>query len=352
MSDLPPSSRTRSTHGEPWPFIPGVECYSAWKEALSSLVDCSIPAGTSPETFDFHGISWQLPEAYLQIHGGSAMNMARTPAIIAQRPKFQITLYMLTAGSVSGNYDGIELTHLPGDIVAIDYSHPYATETLGFEGIAISFDKSRAPFGLQGQIHGMVVRADSAAGVYLGNQLRGLIDVIERLNVAQAQAAVEGILRFAEDALSFDGADTMRDDAAIFAEASRLALRHIANPDFGPDTLAVTLNISRSKLFRAFKDHGGVQRWLLGERLTASLLAIIRSTGNTKIATIAHQHGFRSEAHFSRAFQKRYQISPSAARDLASAGTGSTLYLDWLSTNGREHQSIVETWLNAAQTQQ
>lgn len=352
MPEVASNSRAYPKHAEPWPFVSGIASYNAWKAALAPLVECSLPSGMSPETFDFHVMSWQLPEAHLQVCGGSAMNIARTPTLIAQYPRPQISLHMLTAGSVSGNYDGVELTHLPGDIVAIDYARPYAIKTLGFEATAISFDKGGAPVGLQGQLHGMVAHANSAAGVYLGTQLKGLTEVIERLDLAQAQAAVEGILRFAEDALGFAAADTTNDDATIFANATRLALRHIADPDFGPDALVTTLNISRSKLFRVFKDHGGVQRWLLAERLTASLLTIIRSTGSTKIATIAHQHGFRSEAHFSRAFQKRYQISPGAARDLAGADAGSARYLDWLSMDDRQHISNAEIWLNSAQTSQ
>ena len=134
----------------------------------------------------------------------------------------------------------------------------------------------------------------------------------------------------------------------MFERASRLARRKLSDADFGPDELAAALNISRSKLFRSFENHGGVQRWLLGERLTASLQTIVRSAGKLKVSAIAHQHGFRSEAHFSRAFHKRYETSPSTALALAKQARGSIVYLDWAETNVTRHGTTVEAWLSAA----
>ena len=276
------------------------------------------------------------------------MKMTRTAKLVEERPKSQVSLYMLTAGSVSAVYDGAERHHLPGDIVAIDYSRPYESTTFGFEGIAITFDKTRAPPGFQSDVHGMVILAGSAPGAFLGGQIRSLIELADRLDVNQAQSAVDCVIRFAESVFAPGFFGGKRDDTAIFESAVRHALRKMSDPDFTPDALAVALNVSRSKLFRAFRKYGGVQRWLLRERLAASLQAIARSAGRPKISTIAHQHGFRSEAHFSRAFQKRYQISPSSARDLATSVEGATLYLDWLESRGGDTNSIVEAWLTAA----
>ncbi|ODT19529.1 MAG: hypothetical protein ABS35_21395 [Kaistia sp. SCN 65-12] len=346
MNPAPPPPAD-AVQGITWPFPPGLECYAAWKAALSRLVDCAIPADADPSQFDFHGRTWQLPEAFVQINGGSAMSMSRPQAVIDDRPISQMSLYLVTAGSVVTDYDGRRRAHVPGDIIAVDYSLPYESHTPGYEGITITFDRAFAPAGLQGHIHGMVLTAKSGAGRFLGAQMRLLIDHIDQLGVDQAQSAVDGILRFAATTLSADAPGTRSTAASLLDRAHHLARRRLSDPGFGPEALALALGVSRSKLFRSFEAHGGVQRWLLGERLKASLQAIVRSAGDLKVAALARQNGFRSEAHFSRAFRKRYAVSPSTALDLVTRSGGSMLYLSWSKKHAKAQTSTPEAWLAA-----
>ncbi|MGO4174139.1 AraC family transcriptional regulator [Bosea sp. TAF32] len=320
----------------------------AWKAALSRLVDCSIPADFDPASFNFYGCTWQLPEAFLQINGGSAMTMSRPQRAIDDRPNSQMSLYLVLSGEITTDYDGRKRSHSSGDIVAIDYSRPYECHTSGYEGITITFDRASAPSKLQGDVHGMVLTADSSAGVYLGGQIRSLVDHVDGLSVDQAQSAVDGILRFAETTLPAAAPRKKYDDFSVLDRARRLARGKLSDPDFGPDELANALSISRSKLFRSFEDHGGVQRWLLGERLKASLRTIVLSEGKLKISAVAHQHGFRSEAHFSRAFKKRYETSPSFVLDLAMHSKGSSMYLSWVKNDAKEERATIEAWLASA----
>ena len=335
-----------------WPLPPGMDCFVAWKAALSRLVDCDIPADADPNLFDFHGSSWQLPEAFFQVNGGSAMSMSRPQAVIADRPISQLAIYMLLSGTVATDYDGVEKNLLPGDIVAIDYSQPYHSHTPGYEGVALTFDKASAPEGLQANIHGALLTADSSAGLFLGSQIRTLLDHIDGLTTDQAQSAVDGILQFAATTFPVVASKAKRDTISIQDRAYRLARSRMSDPDFGPNDLATALGVSRSKLFRAFEASGGVQRWLLGERLMASLQVMVRSGGKLKLSVIAHQHGFRSEAHFSRAFRKRYEMSPSSALDLVTRSQGSLFYLAWVKKNGTTEGSTTEAWLASARARE
>lgn len=348
MVEADGNPKTCASHRVVWPFPPGAECYAAWKTALSQLVDCAIPVDADVASFEFHGCSWQLPEAFLQTNGGTAMSMSRPQRVIDDRPIPQMSLFLLIGGSVVTDYDGCKRTHAPGDVIAVDYSLPYESYTPGYEGITLTFDKSSAPPGLQGDIHGMVLTADSSAGNILGTQFRSLVAHIDGLSVVQAQAAVDGILQFAAATLPAATPRKMRDDPSILHRAYSLARKRMSDPDFGPEDLALELGMSRSKLFRSFEEHGGVQRWLLGKRLTASLHAIVRSAGKQKISAIAHQHGFRSEAHFSRAFRKRYEMSPSSALALTKRSQGGSAYLNWEEKGISNEGSTVETWLASA----
>lgn len=319
---------------------------------MSRLVDFAIPADADVGLFDFHGCTWQLPETFVQINGGSAMSMSRLQGVIDDRPISQMSIYMLTAGSAVTDYDGFKQIQLPGDVVVVDYSIPYEAYTPGYEGITLTFDRARAPLALQGDVHGTMLTAGSAAGKFIGAQLRSLIEHIDGLSVDQAQGAADGIVQFAATAFPAAASKRLRDDPNVLHRAHRLARRRMSDPDFGPEDLASELGMSRSKLFRSFEIHGGVQRWLLGERLTASLQAIVRSAGKMKISAIAHQHGFRSEAHFSRVFRKRYDMSPSAALALTQRSHGSAQYLSWADNDAGTESSTAEAWLASAQAKE
>lgn len=275
------------------------------------------------------------------------MTLSRPQHVINDRPVLQMSIYLVTGGKITTDYDGLILNHEPGDIVAIDYSLPYESRTPGFEGIAITFDKSSAPAGLRGHVHGAVLTANSSAGAVLGSQIRSLVDHINGLSVEQAQSAVDGILRFAETTFPESATRMKRDSVHLFQLATQTARRKLSDPDFGPEELASALSISRSKLFRLFEAHGGVQRWLLAERLSASLHCIALSSGRQKISAIARDHGFRSEAHFSRAFQKRYQVSPSSVVNLTKGMKGANHYLDW----PKEKGATIEAWLASARSE-
>lgn len=331
-----------------WPYAPGEECFAAWQEKLSLLVDCSIPENSDPAQFDFHGCNWQLPRAFLGRNGGSAMTMSRTQQVIDDRPAPHMILYMVLAGEVIGDYDGLIQEHGPGDIVAVDYSLPYHSQTSDYEGITLTVDQASLPAEFQNDAHGLVLTANDHAGAMLGTLLKALVDHIDGLSIDQAQVAVDGILHFAAAAFAAPQTRERRDKRSLFQRASVTARQHLSDPDFGPDELAAALCVSRSKLFRLFEPHSGVQRWLLTERLRASLQSIVQSSTSHKIGSIARAHGFRSEAHFSRAFQRRYQISPSSVRALADADVGGSPYEILLTQRGRNGGTVVEAWLAAA----
>lgn len=340
--------QTAAPHCSVWPYPPGRVCLAAWKKAIHALVDGSIPADADPASFDFHGRTWQLPHAFVHANRGPAMKLSRPQRVIDSRPISQMALCLVTGGRIETNYDGLVRDHETGDLAVIDYSLPYESATSGCEAITITFDRANAPAGLQTNAHGLTLTGGSSAGAVIGAQIRSLVDHVDGLGLNQAQSLVDGILRFAEASLAAPGLTMRGDNASLLDHASRLARRRLADPGFGPEELARALTISRSKLFRLFEAHGGVQRWMLGERLRASLRSIVQSAGRDKISVIAHSHGFRSEAHFSRAFQKRYQTSPSSVRSLAVAPEGAKLYMSWLRQSRRKDGAMIEAWLEAA----
>jgi AraC-like DNA-binding protein len=80
-----------------------------------------------------------------------------------------------------------------------------------------------------------------------------------------------------------------------------------------PAWIADKLAISRTQLYAAFPK-GGVAKLIWERRLAAAHAALTDPEERRTIAAISGLFGFASDAHFSRAFSKKYGMSPSAAR--------------------------------------
>lgn len=92
--------------------------------------------------------------------------------------------------------------------------------------------------------------------------------------------------------------------------------QHLDDPDLGPDKLARVCNLSRSQLYRLFRDEGTTpQAWVWNLRLQAARACLMKDRGRT-ITDIAFSVGFNSAAHFSRSFRQMFDCSP---REVAAA---------------------------------
>jgi AraC-like DNA-binding protein len=77
------------------------------------------------------------------------------------------------------------------------------------------------------------------------------------------------------------------------------------------------LGVSRSLLYRVFEPIGGVSAFIQARRLDQAFDDIL-SDGCEQhtVAEIGYRLGFRSDAHFSRAFRARFGMTPGRLRTL------------------------------------
>ncbi|PYF01659.1 AraC family transcriptional regulator [Rhodopseudomonas faecalis] len=98
-------------------------------------------------------------------------------------------------------------------------------------------------------------------------------------------------------------------------ERARCAVHaRLADPNLTPASLALSIGVSRSVLYRLFEPLGGVACYIRNCRLAAARRAIVNSSDLRRIHQIAEACGFSSSQEFSRAFRHRYGYSPSEAR--------------------------------------
>jgi signal transduction histidine kinase/DNA-binding response OmpR family regulator len=113
--------------------------------------------------------------------------------------------------------------------------------------------------------------------------------------------------------------DGLDPETAAFLRSVQAAVEDgLADEDFGVDALAEAVGVSRSVLYRRFEPLDETpNRYLRNARLArADRLLRDRAGG---VGEVAYAVGFKSVAHFSRAFREVYGVPPSAVAE-ASAG--------------------------------
>lgn len=106
-------------------------------------------------------------------------------------------------------------------------------------------------------------------------------------------------------------------DVLLRRRAVDLMDRTLADPDLSPESIATVLQLSRSTLYRLFEGDGGVSAAVRERRLLRAQALLGNPIRRPTIQEVAYVTGFRSEAQFSRAFRRRFGMSPSEARSQA-----------------------------------
>lgn len=113
--------------------------------------------------------------------------------------------------------------------------------------------------------------------------------------------------------------------------------QHLRDEDLGAQDICVRLKVSRSTVYRLFEPLGGVSQFIKERRL-ARIHQMLSSDNDrsSSIASLAEQFGFKSAAHFSKAFRAQYGY---AAREVVKESS--------TRTHGTAPAERLDRWLAA-----
>lgn len=227
------------------------------------------------------------------------------------------------SGTAEATQHGRQVTLGPGDLALFDSALPYSVTFHGagtFQHVIYQVPRvSLDARGLPGNPAALRVPAASSAGRLVSPYLKTLAQPAQPPGSAPAQTFIDAGLDLVVSALRsaaglHDRWDSRR--RSLAGELKRYALAHLGDAALSPQAAARASYISVRQLHRAFAREGAsFTAWVREERLRRCREDLADPQfGERAAAEVAARWGFRSAAHFTRAFRARYGITPGEAR--------------------------------------
>lgn len=302
--DLPPEQRYRTWYLRDWP--------------RSEPIFRTQPS----EPFNTRWESVQLGQVTFVHTEITGMRWERRLQDIRVSDFDSIIVNMMIHGEAQGDLDGRPFHQTAGMFHFHDLSRPslHGSTASLTHSVIIPRPVAEAWFAPIHDLHGLVVGGAAAKPLFAYSA--HLREMMPRLDLSEADRLGRVLLELVSVALldsrpppssRLSAESILRRRAAEEIE-QRLG-RGIVIAD-----LCRALGTSRSRLFAAFQADGGIQTYILGQRLERARTALADLDSAGSINNIALRLGFGDASHLSRSFRKRYGMAPSEYRRLLAAG--------------------------------
>lgn len=315
--------------------LPAGQQFAAQQKFMKSFV---ISTAEPERGFFARSTAWVVGTVMISLSRLGPLDIERSSKFIRHDSADHYVAAVVLEGAVwEGNFDGKEVRVEPGEICMLDMTRPMRTSAEAGTTITVMLprqflDEMMPPY----DIHGLVL--DAPAGHLLTDFLVALTTRLPSLSLEEGPAVARGTRDLIAATLA-----TARNRAPVPDSTSVLlrAKRHISQNlerDLSAETISKALAVSRSTLFRTFEPMGGLEGFVRGRRLARAHELLSKVERPLTISAIAFAVGFKSVAHFSRAFKETYGYT---ARDLQ---TGRSTSRALAAFAGSDAHKIYESW--------
>lgn len=261
---------------------------------------------------------------------GTPMSAQRTVRHIQSPARDHYLLALHISGTAAGTQDGRQVSLGPGDFALFDPTRPYSIAFRGagtFEHVIYQVPRASLDARWQaGRLTAFGVPAASGAGRLVSPYLQTLARPADPPGDLPAQAFIDAALDLAVSALRATAGTGGHPDPrgrSLITELKRYVLAHLGDPALSPAAAAQASYISVRQLHRLFAYEGAsFGAWLREQRLRRCRDDLTNpQLTDRAVSEIAARRGFRSAAHFTRAFHARFGITPAELRRLAPSRT-------------------------------
>lgn len=247
----------------------------------------------------------------------TAQHWRRTTDLIRADGADHIAVSVRFAGAAIGDAAGCSFSAGVGSIAIADMARPHVHWSAASDTAMLALDRTmvESRFGSVEKLHGHVIAPDHA--VLLVDHLQAVRRQIGALPVGAVPALRTSITALFDVALMMSlgqGPIGQGAEARTRIVAEQIVARRLGQPSFSVDRLGAELGVSRSTLFRLFRDEGGPAAYIAACRLAAAERALADGRDRRRLADIAEGLGFCDAAYFGRLFRERFGVTPGAYR--------------------------------------
>jgi len=302
--------------------------FEAWRSSISVVFDVAPLAPERMGAFQATVRATHLGNLLVgDLNFAGQQFMRSQPRVVRDGLDHYLVQWYRTGGFVGQRDGSMDIEVRPGDIVILDLGRTLRTFARRSRVMTLIVPREliHEAMGVRdSDLHGTVLRADSALGGLLSDHLLSLQHRLPGVALEDAPAVARASVQMLA-ACVLPSAPTLHGaQSAIEGVTLQRIQRHInryLGADLSADVLCQTFGLSRSALYRLFEPLGGVAHHVQQRRLLQAYRVLANPTNRRlRVADVAARVGFTSNAHFSRAFRAAFDMAPSEVRVPAHAG--------------------------------
>jgi AraC-like DNA-binding protein len=296
------------------------ERFSVWKDSISVVFDVTLDPAIDPRQFSCKLTTYHLGTQLLMETLNPKQVFRRTSRLIAKDGLDHFVIQLIRRGRNLGHFRGESIDARPGDIMLLDFGQPSELQIDDQESLTLFVPRPVLEQHLNSpeRFHGRILRRQSPLALLLAEHLKTLRDAATLAASPQdISAMTNGVVSLAAHYFGQIAPQEESEEleTALWPAIRRYVCQHCTDPDLNPDKLAAHFHVSRARLYRMFKTHGGVAHFIQQQKLSWALRQLLDpATCHRQISEIAHQAGFVNQSHFSRQFREAFGVSPIEVR--------------------------------------
>ncbi|AOZ10374.1 helix-turn-helix domain-containing protein [Cupriavidus malaysiensis] len=296
---------------------------ASWRMALAPLFTIEVDGDAAAFRGELDAV--HLGDSLISRCSASVAHAFRRGAGDIRRSQVDhILIQCYLAGAVEGDYGGRQVHAATGSVSVLDLGRALDSRAGAFSNLTLVVPRDHLPLSLRRRdLHGAVLEPARAATRLLGSHLAELLEHGADLTPEEMAAGVRAAL------VLLEGGAAALDDGMLPAQtAARRSMRrlvqgyvdaHLCAETLSAAQIARTFRLSRATLYRLFDDDGGVHAYIQGRRLDHCFDELARPHAHPPaIGELAYRYAFSSESAFSRAFRRRFGLSPREVRVLSA----------------------------------
>lgn len=301
------------------------DAFETYRQSISELYAVTGVADGGKSGFASRTTAYRFGANALGLGRSDAQTMVRTADEVRRSGLDHISV-IFNLAATRGDGDGRNIDAPGGSVQFRDLTRVSASRVDAIDLVNLMVPRDSVPtWLLSRRIHGLVLPVGSPGGSLVGSHLKTLGEVASQLSEEEGIAAIQATFIIAERFLGHSGAVTPLHRDAIYRTIRHKATQMFdaSAKDRNPDTTAIAraIGVSRSALYRAFEDTGGVQTYIR-HRLLNRAHAALRLAGGAReqVAQVATDYGFSSRASFGKAFRKQFNFAPEDTQAIHASG--------------------------------